>query len=208
MRNSSKGFTLIELLVVMAIVATLGAMLLPVLALSRESARSIACSTNLKQLAATWLMYASDYDGSTVVCTPRKHWFERLSPYITDQRILNCPSAGFQPSRRFPLTYALNTWNFSHRFAAITNEASLGVPTDASVTDPAGTIAFLDWDGENPWYPSIEGPLQSPVFRRFLSHRETRRHHEGLNIAFADGHVSWKTTEFLDSDRPWTRILD
>lgn len=57
-----KGFTLIELLVVIAIIAVLAAILFPVFAKARESARRSTCSSNLKQLALATLMYAQDYD--------------------------------------------------------------------------------------------------------------------------------------------------
>jgi prepilin-type N-terminal cleavage/methylation domain-containing protein/prepilin-type processing-associated H-X9-DG protein len=57
-----KGFTLIELLVVIAIIAILAAILFPVFARARESARSATCASNLKQIAQSIIMYAQDYD--------------------------------------------------------------------------------------------------------------------------------------------------
>ena len=44
------GFTLIELLVVIAIIAILAAMLFPVFARARESARKIQCLSNVKNI--------------------------------------------------------------------------------------------------------------------------------------------------------------
>jgi len=62
MRRSSRGFTLIELLVVIAIIAILAAMLFPVFARARESARKIQCLANVKNIATAIQMYLVDYD--------------------------------------------------------------------------------------------------------------------------------------------------
>jgi len=57
-----KGFTLIELLVVIAIIGILAAMLFPVFARARESARKIQCLANVKNIATAINMYLVDWD--------------------------------------------------------------------------------------------------------------------------------------------------
>src|ERR1039458_9746611 len=60
--NQPSAFTLIELLVVIAIIAILAAMLLPVLAKSKTTAKNIGCLNDLKQLQVCCHLYTGDYD--------------------------------------------------------------------------------------------------------------------------------------------------
>ena len=61
-RRRPSGFTLIELLVVIAVIAILAAILLPVFAKARASARKTTALSNLKQISAALHMYTADYD--------------------------------------------------------------------------------------------------------------------------------------------------
>ena len=55
-----RGFTLIELLVVIAIIGILAAMVFPVFARARESARKAVCLSNVKNIAVAIQMYLAD----------------------------------------------------------------------------------------------------------------------------------------------------
>lgn len=57
-----KAFTLIELLVVIAIIAILAAILFPVFAQAKETARKTATMTQMRQTANALLLYAGDHD--------------------------------------------------------------------------------------------------------------------------------------------------
>jgi len=61
------GFTLVELLVVVAIIGMLMAVLLPAVSGARVAARQMSGSSNLRQLAGGWHMYA---DANNGVCLP------------------------------------------------------------------------------------------------------------------------------------------
>ncbi|MCJ7822853.1 MAG: DUF1559 domain-containing protein [Armatimonadetes bacterium] len=70
-----KGFTLIELLVVIAIIGILAAMVFPVFARARESARKVVCLSNVKNIALAMQMYLNDYD----MTPPREHRSEVIN---------------------------------------------------------------------------------------------------------------------------------
>jgi prepilin-type N-terminal cleavage/methylation domain-containing protein len=57
-----RAFTLIELLVVIAIIAILAAILFPVFAQAKESAKKTSALSNTKQMATSMLIYTADYD--------------------------------------------------------------------------------------------------------------------------------------------------
>ncbi len=62
MPHRPHAFTLIELLVVIAIIAILAAILFPVFASAKNSAKKSVCASNQRQIGQGFLMYASDND--------------------------------------------------------------------------------------------------------------------------------------------------
>lgn len=111
--RSCRAFTLIELLVVIAIIAILAALLFPVFARAKESAKRAACLSNMKQTGIAVEMYLADWDDrlpdrrdlksslpggyrpwtSWPPSDPRAGWaFVVLAPNLKNLEIALCPS--------------------------------------------------------------------------------------------------------------------
>jgi len=61
-KSTTTNFTLIELFVVIAVIAVLASIIQPVLKQSMESARTVLCSNNFKQLHLAFTHYTSDFE--------------------------------------------------------------------------------------------------------------------------------------------------
>lgn len=69
-----RGFTMVELLVVISIIALLIALLLPALKEARNTARSVTCQTQLRQMGLAMHSYATDNKESVVYDTRLTSW--------------------------------------------------------------------------------------------------------------------------------------
>jgi prepilin-type N-terminal cleavage/methylation domain-containing protein/prepilin-type processing-associated H-X9-DG protein len=75
-----RGFTLIELLVVIAIIGILAAMVFPVFARARESARKAVCLSNVKNIALAIQMYLADNNDTLFPWEHRQDVLDYLAP--------------------------------------------------------------------------------------------------------------------------------
>ena len=146
------GFTLIELLVVIAIISILAAILFPVFARARESARRASCASNLKQMGLAIVQYTQDYDetypyllegnsGALKGGHFRKNfpiWADSVFPYVKNYQIFFCPSNSLA---NVPVLDEANTPEY---LVAPKIQASYGA---AANTDPPYNLYALTLSG-------------------------------------------------------------
>jgi prepilin-type N-terminal cleavage/methylation domain-containing protein len=133
-RAPRTGFTLIELLVVIAIIAILAAILFPVFAQARDSARQSTCLNHMKQLGTALMMYAQDHDETLpswpfqakaggLFNDPRFQvwgysvWVDATMPYVKNRGVFACPNGPTATRSTWPITnmsrtgtMGLQTW--------------------------------------------------------------------------------------------------
>ncbi len=195
-----RGFTLIELLVVIAVIAMLAAMLLPVFARARESARKATCQSNLRQIGSGFQLYLQDYDqtyphvGDPMLFIGRK-WRWPLQPYLSfgGQRTGELTSRGFNPAvllcpsdpaagPKYDYTSYAYSASFYLRAASAPTDKffwAAGEPmqaqSEAAVLTPAQKILAGEWGSNHEALPGTDlGWWDTRGARTFL---------------FADGHV-------------------
>ncbi|CAM3049223.1 type II secretion system protein [Rariglobus hedericola] len=91
---ATRGFTLIELLAVICIITILAALVLPLLGRMQAKAKATTCTSNLRQMGASFRLYAADNQGflpavsKNTNADPAKgslntlgHWQVEISPY-------------------------------------------------------------------------------------------------------------------------------
>ncbi|HEY3411748.1 MAG TPA: DUF1559 domain-containing protein [Armatimonadota bacterium] len=129
-KSHNWAFTLIELLVVIAIIAILAAILFPVFAKARESAKKTTCISNMKQFGIAFQAYYTDNDehfplqGGTQKWGDRLGWSENVYPGIKSFDVYRCPS-----DPKSNVSYTMN--------------AACSVPQDPKVGYAARTISAV-----------------------------------------------------------------
>jgi len=198
------AFTLIELLVVIAIIAILAAILFPVFARARNSARQAACVSNLKQIGMAFLMYAQDYDEHLPSClgTPgvvigdfgasgsaaeahARHesgYPAEIAPYTKMGKFFHCPS---DPSSTSRLSYY---WRWCLECAAVQWGRPVRLQDRAVPAQQVIIHEHRDFHGENLGIPDPRPGIRTVV------------------VCYGDGHV--KVYQGFTGSTPWGAMND
>ena len=217
------AFTLIELLVVIAIIAILAAILFPVFAQARESARMSGCLSNLKQIGTATMMYLQDYDekfpntkawgrmwtGEWVadpnIPDSMRYLPELTEPYIKNRDIWFCPTVGRggrnfgfwgdPPNGMDPAAANGTTYLWQHQTAWCSN-ANQGA-------GDAVTVSGLS-------QAAVSQPARAPILHDSPYHggdsgiASGTFHRGGINVAYADGHAKYSQKIYPQEDWWWT----
>ena len=223
MRNRP-GFTLIELLVVISIIALLIAILLPALGQARQTALTMQCSSNLRQIGIGYHIYANDFEDYLPMSYPGGGWNWVLSgtkqhldaTANLDDNTFHCPT--FDPATRlypWDTPVSIAPWGTAHH-------ASYNLWT-AFVEPGPGGFRHIKWQSGGYW-PSaaVQQGVTEPWLIRTTDPRPsatrmawdevylnagwfnpvTTRHlvggqPRGGNILYGDGHASWRAFEAM-----------
>lgn len=227
--TAKNAFTLIELLVVVAIICLLTAILFPVFARARETARRSACQSNMKQLGLGVIQYCQDYDDRFPFSTDgsadgSKGWAGRINTYVKNVDVFACPSDTNRGRPRISYainnnlggyaTYFIGTYgvyksvNQSQMIAPALSVLLLEVtkaPVD--VTNPTEMQSassdgeeFLAGNGNTRFATGMISGCKD-YYTLNLGETNNARHFDGANYLAADGHVKWYKPERVSRGR-------
>lgn len=205
---NKKHFSLIELLVVISILAILLSILLPALNRAKKTAKQISCTSQQKQIAVCFAMYADDFDEYYPACSdPNWTWPNQWFMFIAKYAKYPYYPGNF-PTKFTNTIFVCPSAEDDKNCHDLGNNVQLGIGMSRNLP-PADTVA--EWWKAYKVYPKTK-MIKKPSSRiltadswtsRLEGHWEFsqpaptcyalhwQRHQKGANLAFCDGHVQW-----------------
>lgn len=208
-RRPKVGFTLIELLVVMAIIAILGALLLPAVHKARALGKDASCRNCLSQLGRAWVCYSQDWDFFPphqwkVTSDIRIRWFNLLEGYLKDYRVQNCPAVPEWIAGR----NASYGYNYKYLGSARDNAESPLAPFERfpvrHVSNASMTIAFgcSDGTGLDESYEPIPPFQARSTLSGSVRRKRIGNHGYTLDPAYIPAWSTEQSEPYADGDAP------
>lgn len=216
-----RAFTLIELLVVIAIIAILAAMLFPVYAQAKESAKRATCISNLRQLAIGMKLYAADDDDRTMpsaymTATGVTYWNELINPYVKSTDVWHCPSSSLSKVDAnigsISTHYGYNAFYLTGLLTDFSNVFEQSPVSESAVEYPSETVNLVDskasvegsWCGDDGRYVLPPSLADAECWGR-----PNWLHTQKANVLWLDIHVTSRSLGSLyQSQDPADRWFD
>jgi prepilin-type N-terminal cleavage/methylation domain-containing protein/prepilin-type processing-associated H-X9-DG protein len=194
MKKISIRFTLIELLIVIAIIAILGALLLPALSRARKTAKSIACASNLKQIGLIFTNYVDDSNGFMInYLAGSRPWtrydygelFKNGHVNDANEGLFICPADDNPYTSGMPCSYGLNIGVARES----TTPEGISVRCVRRHKRPSETFLLIDTTLSDIG-DSLPIRLDSSTDKKENIYAAAERHGNSVNALYLDMHVN------------------